>query len=390
VKAHPLQDVAIVGVHNTRQARVLEGHTTGTIMMQAALGAIADAGLTPLDVDGVIGGPGAAEFIYQHRIGPVWKSPSGLGIPAVLEAAAAIATGLASIVLIPSGSAGTYTERASTAPWTRPGHEFVAPFGMFTAAEFALVARRHMSIYGTRPESLATVAATIRNNGSVNPEAVYFERGPFTPADILESRMIADPFHLLDCSTTSEGGCAIVLARADIAADVARAPIFVLGGGIDYYGPSYQNPPTFDLGGRRDPAYVNGWVGRRAASTAFGMCGLQPTDVDVCEFYDPFSFEIIRQFEAFGFCGEGEGGDFVLDGTIGPDGTYPITTDGGTMSFSHAGAQPQLLQRVIRGVQQLRGACVSRQVDNASVAMCSNGGSGALFTDVLLLGKDAA
>ncbi len=386
---HPFRDVAIVGVHNTRQARVLEGYDSRTITMEAALGALADAGLTPLDVDGVTGGNLSAEFVYQHRIGPVWKSPSGLGIPAVLEAAAAIATGLASVVLISSGSAGAYTQRESTAPWTRPGNEFVAPFGMFTAAEFALIARRHMITFGTRPESLAEVAATIRNNGSANPEAVYYERGPFTPDDILHSRMIADPFHLLDCSTTSEGGCALVMAHADIARDLARPPVYVLGGGIDYYGPSYQNPPTFDLGGRRDPRYVNGWVGRRAAERAFATAGLGPADVDVCEFYDPFSFEIIRQFEAFGFCAEGEGGDFVLDGTIGPGGRHPITTDGGTMSYSHAGSQPQLLQRVTRAVEQLRGGCASRQVDGAEVAMCSNGGSGALFTDVLLLGKEA-
>jgi acetyl-CoA acetyltransferase len=118
------------------------------------------------------------------------------------------------------------------------------------------------------------------------------------------------------------------------------------------------------------------------------MCGLGPTDVDVCEFYDPFSFEIIRQFEAYGFCGEGEGGDFVMDGTIGPGGRFPITTDGGLMSYSHGGATVQLLQRVIRAVQQLRGDCATRQVPGARVAMCSNGGAGALFTDVMLLGRD--
>ena len=90
------------------------------------------------------------------------------------------------------------------------------------------------------------------------------------------------------------------------------------------------------------------------------MAGLGPTDVDVCEFYDPFSFEIIRQFEAFGFCGEGEGGDFVMDGTIEVGGRYPITTDGGLMSFSHGGATVQLLQRVIRG-----GATAARRVRHA-------------------------
>ncbi len=384
---HPFHDVAIVGVHNTEQARVIEGHDARSITMTAALGAIRDAGLQPGDVDGVVGVGGATDFVYQHRIGPVWRSMGTAGIPTVLEAAAAIATGMASVVLIAAGSAGVYTERQSTAPWTRPTHEFVVGFGMFTAAEFALIARRHMHVYGTTPESLATVAATIRNNGHVNPEAVYHGRGPFTPDDILASRMVADPFHLLDCATTSEGGCALVLARADVAHHLAQAPVFVLGGNTDHFGPSYMHPPSFDLGGTGRSGLVNGWVGRTAARSAFALGGLTPDDVDVCEFYDPFSFEIIRQFEAFGFCGEGEGGDFVLGGTIGPGGRYPVTTDGGLMSFGHGGAQVQLLQRVIRGVQQVRGSCPTGQVPDAEVAMCSGGGAGALFTDVLLLGK---
>jgi acetyl-CoA acetyltransferase len=330
----------------------------------------------------------SSDILYQSRSGPVWRSYSGMGIPAVLEAAGAIANGLASIVLISAGSAGVYTDRASTAPWTRPTNEFVAPFGMFTAAEFALIARRHMHTYGTTPEALATVAATIRNNGHVNPEACYFGRGPFTPQDVLDSRMVADPFHLLDCSMTAEGGCALVLARADLARDLAHDPVFVLGGNTDHYGPSYQHPPAWDMGGNRRADLVDGTVGRRASEDAFRMSGLGPADVDVCEFYDPFSFEIIRQFEAFGFCAEGEGGDYVMSGTIGPGERHPITTDGGLMSFSHGGATVQLLQRVIRGVQQLRGGCPTMQVEGAEVALCSGGGAGALFTDVLLLGRE--
>ena len=95
------------------------------------------------------------------------------------------------------------------------------------------------------------------------------------------------------------------------------------------------------------------------------MSGLGPDDVDVCEFYDPFSLEIIRQFESFGFCKDGEGGEFIMNGTIGPGGRYPTTTDGGLMSFSHGGATVQLLQRVLRGVEQLRGECVTNQVPDA-------------------------
>ncbi len=112
-----------------------------------------------------------------------------------------------------------------------PGHEFVIPWGLFTAAEFALIARRHMHMYGTTPEQLARVAAAIRNNGHANPEAVYYGRGPFTPGDILASRMVADPFHILDCSTTTEGGCALVLTTEERARDLRKPPVAVLGGG---------------------------------------------------------------------------------------------------------------------------------------------------------------
>jgi acetyl-CoA acetyltransferase len=257
---------------------------------------------------------------------------------------------------------------------------------MFTTAEFALIARRHMEVYGTTREQLSLVAATIRNNGSANPEAVYAGRGPFTPDDITASRMIADPFHLLDCATTSEGGCALVVANVD-RIDPSRKPVYALGAGADFNGPSYQHPPAWDLTGRRglDP---NGLVGRNAADKAFAHAGLSRDDVDVLELYDPFSFEIIRQLEAFRFCPDGDGGAFVEDGHIAITGSHPVTTDGGTMSFSHAGTNPQMMQRAIRGVQQLRGEAGALQVPNVAVALCSNGGAGALFTTVLLLGAE--
>lgn len=384
---HPFRDVAIVGVHNTRQARVLDGHDPESITLEAALGAIAGAGLSVRDIDGVVGGL-ASNFLYQARIGPAWRSMSPLGIPAVLEGAAAIASGLATTVLVATGEAGSYREHSRTAPWTRPTNEFVASYGMFTAAEFALMARRHMHMFGTTAEQMAHVAAVIRNNGSAHPGAVYSGRGPFTAADVLASRMIAEPFHLLECAMTSEGATAIVMTRAERANDLAARPVFLLGGGTDHFGPSYQHPPVWDLGGTRRPDLVAGYVGRRAAEESFAMAGLGPGDVDVCEFYDPFSFEIIRQFEAFGFCAEGEGGHYVTSGAIEPGGATPVTTDGGTMSFSHGGAAVQLLQRVVRGVEQLRGTCASMQVPGAEVAMCTGGGSGALFTDVLLLGSE--
>lgn len=376
----------IAGVYNTRQARRLEGETSRSLMVEAIQGALDDAGLDPAQVDGVGAGDESTSLIHDLRLGPAWQG-HGFGIGMFTEAAAAVESGMADVVVLVAAQAGAYTDRAATAPWTRPESEFVLPWGLFTAAEFALVARRHMEVFGTTRDQLSRVAATIRNNGDRNPEAVYHGRGPFKPEDITASRPVADPYHLLDCAMTSEGGCAAVVTTSERARSLRRRPVYMLGAGSDFFGPSYRFPPSWDLRGRRDDA-PNGWVGRRAADLAFRQAGLARDDVDVLELYDPFSFEIIRQLEAFGFCPEGEGGRFVEDGRIELTGSHPVTTDGGLMSFGHAGANPQMMQRVIRGVQQLRGEAGALQVPSAHVALCTNGGAGALFTTVILLGDE--
>lgn len=378
---HPYHEVAIAGVHNTTQARRLPGHTMATLLTDALYGACADAGVDVAEVDALVG-QGPAELAFDLGLGPVTRVFSSLGIPAIREAARLIVSGEASVVAVTAAGAGMLTGDGATAPWTRPTNELVVGYGLFTAAEFALMARRHMVEHGTTPEMLATVAATIRNNGHANPEAVYHARGPFSADDVLASPMIADPFHLLDCSMTSEGGCALILTHPDR----ARRPVFIVGSASDSFGAAYSQAPSWDLRGTGSGDDVPaGYVGRRAARTVWRQSGLGPSDVDVCEFYDPFSFEIIRQLEAYGFCADGQGGPLVMSGAIGSGGRWPVTTDGGTMSFSHAGISTQQLQRVIRGVQQLRGSCPTMQVPGARVALCSNGGSGALFADLMLL-----
>ena len=182
--AHPYRDVAIVGVHNTPQALSLEGHDAESIALEGALGALADAGIEPSEVDGVVG-QFAQETVLELGLGPCTRRPQMLGIPAILDAAALITSGECKVVLMSAGGARLHVGRSHTAPWTRPANELVVGYGLFTAAEFALMARRHMITYGTTPEQLAMAAATIRNNGHDNPDAVYSGRGPFTPADIL-------------------------------------------------------------------------------------------------------------------------------------------------------------------------------------------------------------
>lgn len=386
MSGHPFRDVAIVAVHNTRQSRFLEGYTSLSLQTEAVLGVLAESGLGRESIDGIAGDL-SAELMYRLGIGPIFSAAAtGNGIRLLLQAAQAIATGLAETVVVVDGMAGAYSDRNATAPWTRPDNEFVVSAGMYTAVEFAFTARRHMELFGTTPEQLARVSATTRNNGHVNPEAVYYNRGPFEPADILASRMVADPFHLLDCSMTAEGGVAMILTTAERAKDMRQPPVYILGVGLDQMGPAYQHPPLWDLHAFNSDDVPLGYIGRRAARKAFGMAGLSPSNVDFCEFYDAFSFEVIRQLEAFGFCGDGDGGHFV-DENLGEDGRLPINTDGGLMSFNHSHTA-QALQRVGRAAQQLQGACATRQVEGAEVGLASNFGAGSLFCDLILLGKE--
>jgi len=371
----------VVGAYNTPQAKKLDT-TEIDCVIDAVNGALASAGLAIEDVDGfnvtsTMQRYTAREAVMLFGARPSWTGHD-IGIPGVIEAALAISAGLCEVAVIATAQVYAHRERKNTAPWTRPSNEFVECWGLFTPAEFALMARRHMHLYGTTSEQFAEVAATIRNNGARHPEACHY--GKFvTPDDVLNSRMIADPFHLLDCAMTSEGGAGLVLTSAERAKDLDVTPIYLLGGGTDKQGMAYVTPPVWDKYGQ---------VGKRAAKQTFDQAGLTPEDVDVLEIYDPFSFEIIRQLEVFGFCGEGEGGDFVMDGHLRMDGRFPAVTNGGVMSFSHAGLA-QLLQKPISAVQQLRGEYPDElTVKGAKTALTSNGGSGALFTDVLLLGTE--
>ena len=155
---------------------------------------------------------------------------------------------------------------------------------------------------------MAEVAATIRNHGSANPAAVLHGRGPFTAADILASPPIVEPFHLLDLCLATEGAAAVVMTTAERARDLRATPVDVLAGGCEWYRQQYVDPPRYE---------EVGTVGADAARRAFARAGLTPADVDVAELYDINSFEVLRQLEALGFCGEGEGGDFARETGLG-------------------------------------------------------------------------
>jgi acetyl-CoA acetyltransferase len=357
----------------------LENETSDTVTLAAIRGALDDANVSLSEVDGLnvlsgLANPnGTRSFGYMLGISFFWPGGAPPGPAAVIEAARAIESGMCHTVVVASGQAGIFRDRTSVAPWTRPPNEFIECWGLSTPSEFALSAQQYVKRFSVDPSKIAYVASVIRNNGSRNPEAVYFGKGPFSPQDILDSRMIAQPYHLLDCSMTSEGGSALVLTTADRARDMDGDAIEILGGATESWGPSYTHPPTYER---------VGLLGQGAGDKAFAEAGLSRDDVDVFEFYDNFSWEIIRYFEAMRYCAQGEGPDFVADGVIEVGGTHPIVTDGGTMSHSHTG-ESQRYQRVVQAVRQLRGTSAANQVEGARVALVAELGS------ALLLGSDS-
>ena len=386
--ATPLHDVAIAGVGLSELGKRVQRPAL-SLCLEAARNALADAGIEKGEVDGLAArwpGPGGTVFVPGSAD---WANLLGLpvrwigdtypqGIPAALDAAAAIATGLCETVLIFGGqSGGLGTESGQVADYTRPENEFVAPWGAFTAVHFALVAQVYLHRFGVDPADLAAIAAEIRNTGSRNPRAAMYGRGPYTAEDVLNSPMIAEPFTRLQLCLATEGAAAMVLTRADRARETCERPISILGGGAEWHRQQYVNPPLYDEIGR---------IGTDAGRRAFAMAGLSPGDVDVLQLYDINTFEIVRQLEALGFCGEGEGADFALERGIGVDGSLPINTDGGLLSFSHLGWGGPTL-KIVEAVRQLRGDCGDLQVPDAEVALLTGAGSGAQYHNVMLLGR---
>jgi acetyl-CoA acetyltransferase len=376
-----LQDVAIVGVHATEQAKQIN-RTTFDISWEAVSGALEDAGLTPDDVDGAaVTWPGPGGLIgdvaswgrFLGRGGLSWTADGAAGtggVKAVMTAAAAISAGLCETVVIGGGRAGVDAER-------RVLHEFSDPWGAWGVTVYALVAQRHMYEFGTKPEHLAKVAATIRNHGHANPEAVLFGRGPYTIDDVLASPIVATPFHLLDVSIFAQGGAAVVVTTLERARDLRQQPIVVLGAGYEVRQANYVNPPIYaDVG----------QIGKKAAERVFGQAGMGPEDIDVFCLYDPNSFEIIRQFEALGLCKEGEGGPFVADHDLSVDGDVPTNPDGGLLSYAWCHMQTQTM-KVIEAVKQLRGQAGPRQVKDAAVAIAANAGAGSHHWEMALFGR---
>jgi acetyl-CoA acetyltransferase len=363
---------AVTGIGETEYTRG-SGKSATALQLEASLKAIADAGLQPSDIDGVIpyatGDAVAEDFITNFNIPDLRlsaASPMGgaSAIASIQLAVIAVAAGVANHVLIPIGrngySGGRIGDRVQDLPQFRLIGEFEMPMGLMAPPQlFAQMARRHMDLYGTTAEQLGEIAITMRQHAMLNDNALMKE--PMTMDDYLNSRMISDPFRLYDCCLESDGGAAVVISSAERAKDMAQPPISILGvaeGHPDSPSAITQRPDVTKFGTAK------------AAPRAFEMAGIKHSEVDVAEIYDCFTFNMLCQIEDLGFCEKGEGGAFVEGGRIALGGELPINTHGGLLSQAHIIG----LNHVVELVKQLRGTAGRAQVKDAEIGLVTGYG----------------
>ena len=361
-------EIAIVGAyeHPTRWA---PDKTAYQIAAESARGALEDAGLTLADVDGYacsgVGPIGVLSMCHHRNLQPDWLDSTAIGgssfVAQVLNAAAAIRDGLCTTVLITYGSTAASDRFAvGTGGGTSgdPPDHFEAVYGPTIVGAYAMVAQRHMHEFGTTSEQLAEIAVTMRRHAALNPNAKY--RDPMTVDDVLASRIISSPLHLLDCCVISDGGGALVVTSEERAKDRKNAPVRVLGGGV---------AARHSGVGVRD---ITDIAARQSGRKAFERAGVRHEDVDLCMIYDSFTITVLSTLENLGFCAPGEGGAFVQGGRIGLGGDLPLNLDGGGLSSNHPGMRGMFL--VIEATKRLRGECGDRQVAGARVALCHGTG----------------
>jgi acetyl-CoA acetyltransferase len=335
---------------------------------------------------GMASGVGGDIFVHEELadslgIHPVFSETLNIGgatyAAMVARAALAIAAGRAKAVLC--GSAGKFPKvggggaEAMARMVSHPDFEFI--YGSFIPALYALAATRHMHERGTTREQLAAVAVSSRQWALRHPDAIMRPRGPITIDDVLGSRPIAEPFHLLDCSVPCEGGAAFLVTRGNIARTITPQPAYLLGFGEYHdHGPVSQSRDFTSMGARE------------AARQAFGSAGLRPTDVRVAEIYDAFTINPIMFLEEMGLVEAGQAGRFFLEGRGAPGGDLPINTYGGLLSFGHTGDSSGM-SMVVEGALQTMGLAAERQVADADTVLVHTYGGMMADQCTLILGR---
>ncbi len=364
------RNVSIVGVHE-HPSRFSPDKTEFQIMAESAREALGEAGLELADVDGLFGASmtmgmmGIVDLAEYLNLKPSYLDGTNIGgssfVAHVTHAAAAISAGLCEVALVLYGSTAASNAMAIG---TGGGHRgdalasFSGPYGMTTVGSYALYANLHRQRYGTTSEQLAEIAVTMRHHASLNPNAKM--RTPITVDDVMSSRVISSPLHLLDCCIISDGGGAVVVSSTERARDLATRPVQLLGCGEAVTHQEIGSPDLLTI------------AAKQSGSAAMGMAGVTHDDIDLAMIYDSFTITVLATLENLGFCDPGEGGSFVSDGRIGLGGALPVNPDGGGLSSNHPGMRGIFL--VIEAVKQLRGECGERQVAGAQVALAHGTG----------------
>ena len=355
--------VAVAGVYE-HPTRFAPDKTQYQLHAESARGALADAGLSISDVDGFctsgVGPIGILSLAQHLNLRPRWLDSQAIGgssfVSHCLHAAAAIAGGLCEVVLITYGSTAS-SERFAIGTGGGglgdPPDAFEAPFGPTIVGSYALVAQRHMHEYGTTSEQLAEIAVTMRRHASLNPHAKY--RDPITVEDVLASRIISSPLHLLDCCMISDGGGALVLTSLERARDLKKRPAVILGASEALRHQGIGDRDLLDVA-----SYQSG-------SLALARAGVTHADVDLCMIYDSYTITVLVTLEGLGFCKRGEGGPFCADGRLALGGALPTNTDGGGLSSNHPGMRGIFL--VIEATKQLRGERGDSQEQDCEIAL---------------------
>lgn len=379
----------IVGAyeHPTRQADDL---SVVRLHADVAKGALEDAGLSKDDIDGYFcagDAPGLGTTTMAEYLGlklrHVDSTECGGSAPIlhVAHAAEAIAAGRCNVALITlagrpraqmaAAQAAAKEGRGGKAPLAlkapdpdAPELAFELPFGPATQNLYAMVAKRHMYEFGTTSEQLAWIKVAASQHAQHNPNALL--RKVVTVEDVINSPMVSDPLHRLDCCVMSDGGGAIIVARPEIARELRRPQIAVRGTG---------EAPKHGMGGKVDLTWS---AARWSGPQAFAEAGVAPADIQYVSLYDSFTITVLMQLEDLGFCAKGEGGRFVMDGNlISGVGRLPFNTDGGGLCNNHP-ANRGGVTKIIEAVRQLRGeAHPAVQVPGCTLALV-NGIGGAL------------
>ena len=295
----------------------------------------------------------------------------------VRHAAAAIRAGYASTVLITHGESGRSrvgAARYAQAPSSIQG-QFEAPYGVFgPTTAFTIPALRYMKEYGLTHEQLAYVAVAQRRWAAKNPRAMY--RDPITVDDVLASRIVAYPFHLLECCLVTDGGGALVITSADRAGDFPKPAVHVLG-----TGESSETPVISQMAD-----FTESQAMRQAGQDALAEAGIGTGDVGHLMIYDAFAHLPIYGLEALGFVPKGEAGPFIADGNTEPGGALPMNTNGGGLSYTHTGMYGMFA--IQEGVRQVRGEAAA-QVDGPEISVVVGNGGMFATSGVLVLGRQS-